>query len=1053
MTTILGNSRSLATVVLATAVFAGCVTGSFQEFDQTVKAGNQHRLYEPLAATPQGLLEQLSEVDLAPASVFHLSSMGAEPYTDPLTPELYWNEDMAVFFRIEDGEDEENPWLYFNGHKLRIETIQEPLARDGDLAPAADGAFSLYRSVPVRKGGVRLTADLDLFRYDFRVTPEGDLEATGYQRITRAKGADYQAVPIVTTERIVYIHHEKDEPRRLMVGDIYGGPPRPLFDNQDFDALFPTMLTDGRLVFVADLLGHYSLFQVENASEYIRELETMRAKHEETEGAFVFSEIARPFVYPFPRSEHEGKMLLASVSADGRPRPVLQTLPDRFDLDAVADHVRAHNPAVNGRRARYAAALLDAAQFKLNNWPSLDLGLSYDNAVSLFDNIPAVFTGDTVTRQILRVFAGLSQPLLDFRENNARTESALRDAAVANDLINKEISDRITEAAALYFEAIYLAQRVDIETEQLAVTGKRMAYYRSLRNKQEATRLQIMSTEQVRQGILSERRFDEERLAFLLTRLKEVMGLPLATEIELAYDARYDFDRYVLPPLEEAVHLAELNHPSIKVAENALASAFWQQTAGPAVRPRAGASGRYEHRNREFYRQAFTPAQAATVPESVSDEIVSLALTGQIPLASVKANRIHNQLWAEIVSSLRLSQDSEVRRVKTAMEEAYVDFRAAQRDLTAKRSSQSYFLEKLRVTRLHREYGPPGATLELLRPPDEPGAVEDRLGSGVLAPLTAEFEYLRALDKSQRVEMDLGLRFAKVWREMGLIERLTDEGAAFERSQRDRRRPATWLWKSKDHLQSDDAIDELIDGLRARGVRRVYVYLYSDARIFNDRHDWERMTLLTELCAQWDIEVWALLGEPEWIEENDTGAVARSIRQILNFNAGFARFEPKIAGVKFDLEPHSLPGWETDAPRRQVLETNYRILLETAKRELAGGLPLWADLPTKFFREEEAELLSGLRGVLDGATVMSYFSNEDAIFRWSATALDAFEKPLEIGIEFSAGAPAEDTVAAWSKERVQAFEREIYRQFGQHEYYAGMAFHDYGALVTLSNRE
>ena len=1053
MTTILENSRPLAILILATAVFTGCVTGSFQEFDQTVKAGDQHRLYEPLAATPQGLLEQLSEIDLEPASVFHLSAMGAELYTDPLTPELYWNEDKAVFFRLASTEDEENPWLYFNGHKLRIETIQEPLARDGDLAPAADGAFSIYRSVPVRKGGVRLTADLDLFRYDFRVGSEGCLEVAGYQRITRAKGADYQAVPIVTTERIVYIHHEKDKPHRLMVGDIYGGPPRPLFDDQDFDALFPAMLTDGRLVFVADLLGHYSLFQVENASEYVRELETMRANHEETEGAFIFSQIARPFVYPFPRSEHEGKMLLASISEDGTPRPVLQTLPDQFDLEAIADHVRAHNPAVNGRRARYAAALLDAAQFKLNNWPSLNLGLSYDEAVTWFDNMPAIFTGDTVTKQILRVFAGLSQPLLDFRENNARTQSALYDAAVANDLLDKEINDRTAEAAILYFEAVYLAQRIDIETEQLAVTAKRMAYYRSLREKHEATRLQIMATEQVRQGVLAERSFDQERLAFVQTRLKEVMGLPLTAGIDLAYDARYDFDSYVLPPLEEALHLAQLNHPGLKAAENALASAFWQQVAGPAIRPRASASGRYEHRNREFHRQGLTPAQAAIVPETTADEIVSLALTGQVPLASVKAHRLHNQLWTEIVSSLRLSQDTEVRRVKTAMEEAYVDFRAAQRDLTAKRSSQSYFLEKLRVARLHREYGPPGATLELLRPPDEPGAIEDRLGSGVLAPLTTEFEYLRALDKSLRVEMALGLRFAKVWREMGLIDRLTREGAAFERSRRARTRPSTWLWKAKDHLKSDDAIDVLIGQLRANGARRVYVYLYSDARIFNDRHDWERMTLLTELCAQWDIEVWALLGEPEWIEDNDTGAVSRAIGQILNFNAAFARFEPKIAGVKLDLEPHSLPGWETDSGRRRVLEANYRMLLETAKRELAGGLPLWADLPTKFFREEESELLSGLRGVLDGATVMSYFSDEDAIFKWSATALDAFEKPLEIGIELSAAAPAEDTVAAWPKERIQALEREIQKQFGQHEYYAGTAFHDYGALVTFSNRE
>ena len=57
------------------------------------------------------------------------------------------------------------------------------------------------------------------------------------------------------------------------------------------------------VVFVADLLGHHSLFQVENASEYVRELETLRANRKEIKGAFVFSEIARPFVYPFPRGD------------------------------------------------------------------------------------------------------------------------------------------------------------------------------------------------------------------------------------------------------------------------------------------------------------------------------------------------------------------------------------------------------------------------------------------------------------------------------------------------------------------------------------------------------------------------------------------------------------------------------------------------------------------------------------------------------------------------------------------------------------------------------
>ena len=67
--------------------------------------------------------------------------------------------------------------------------------------------------------------------------------------------------------------------------------------------------------------------------------------------------------------------------------------------------------------------------------------------------------------------------------------------------------------------------------------------------------------------------------------------------------------------------------------------------------------------------------------------------------------------------------------------------------------------------------------------------------------------------------------------------------------------------------------------------------------------------------------------------------------------------------------------------------------------------------------------------------------------------MDAFEKPLEIGIEFSAEVSPENTVAAWSDERVEAFKDTMYGKFGQHEYYAGMAFHDYGALVAFATRQ
>ena len=1044
--------RPILASLIAAALTGGCVTGSLQEFDQTLKADDSHRLYEPLAATPQTVLEQLAEIELEPTVVFLLSQHGIQRAYETPPQEAYWDEDKAVFFRpVTEGEDDA-AWLFFNNHKLRMEAVVDPMPMDGDLVSTGEGTFSIYRSVPVRKGGVRLHGDLELYRFDFQLTDEGDLEAGDFQRLTRENGADLQPVPIYGTERVVYVHHPEGEPRELRLADPDGGPPRPLFDDQDFDVLFPTMLSDGRLAFVADVLGYYALYQVEEAVQYVRELETMRYEHVDTRRQFLFDEVARPFVYPFPKSEHKGRRILASMGEDGKLLPVLEHLPAELDLRAIADLVEAHNPWVNQRRTAYAAALLNAAQFKLRNWPSLDLGLSYDHAVEVFDNMPLLFTGDTITKEILRVMVGMTQPLLDFRENNALKRSALADAEIERNLLDKEINGRITEASELYFEAVYLAERIAIEDAQLAINAKREQYYRALRTQNEAIRLPLMATEQVREGILSERGFDVDRLAFLKTRLAEVMGLPHDTEILLAHD-KFDLDRYVLPSLEEMIHRAQLNHPSVKAAENALTTAFWTQVAGPEIRPRASAAAYYEHRERAFQRSGLSAAQSALVPGSVHDEIAGGALSMEIPFASKKANRLHKKMWADLTHSLRLIRDAETRAVKTGMEEAYMDFAVAQRDLRAKRASESYFLEKLRVSRLYEEFGPPATSVALLRPVDEPGATSDSLGTGVLAPLSAEFEYLRAMDKSLRVEKDLGLRFAKVWREMGIIDRLLDDAEEYERVQHGRSRASTWVWVTREHLASDDALDAFIEDLRARGTRRIYAYLYSASDLLGSRHDRERMTLLTELCARYNIEVWALLGEPEWIETRDTRAVDRALRSVLAFNAQFGSFEPRIRGVKLDLEPHSLPGWEDDADRRALLEENYRSLLATARRSLNGALPLWADLPTKFFREDEAALVASLQELLDGATLMSYFDDEASIKKWSGVALDAFQKPLEIGVEFSESAPESDSIFGWSASRRSAFIASLYEQFGHHEHYAGTAFHDYKALAAETTRD
>ena len=231
-------------------------------------------------------------------------------------------------------------------------------------------------------------------------------------------------------------------------------------------------------------------------------------------------------------------------------------------------------------------------------------------------------------------------------------------------------------------------------------------------------------------------------------------------------------------------------------------------------------------------------------------------------------------------------------------------------DYKAKQTHLVYRLEELRVAYVHEDYEPVNL---------EPGEHPDPLAS-----VTARVEYFDALAKRFKVEMDLGLRFAKVWREMGLSTRLPREIAPSRQTVLLKKRPSLWLWRTRDVLASDESRDRFLRLARDLNARRVYAYLYSDSQLLSNRIDQERLAQFILLCYRDDIEVWALLGEPEWLDEKSTDSLSTAIQRIRKFNGGFTAPEPKISGIKLDLEPHALPEWDQDPERRDVLNARFQ---------------------------------------------------------------------------------------------------------------------------------
>ncbi|MGD0094804.1 MAG: hypothetical protein ABSE73_33245, partial [Planctomycetota bacterium] len=672
-----------------------------------------------------------------------------------------------------------------------------------------------------------------------------------------------------------------------------------------------------------------------------------------------------------------------------------------------------------------AAAMIEARQACLANYPSVSFGLQYTPAVGAALPKPKVFSGDILEQALARGILGLLQPLLDFKYNAAMSAAAEWRVRIARDVLQDEINERLAEAAGLYFEARYLQKLAAFETQGLAACAERLAHLNKLRDQSEACRLQILAATKVQAGLQAEQRFHAERLAFVLARLKEVSGLPERLELKLSSE------EFVLEhlPDEEFAQLREialLNNPRLHAARAALSRAFFVEQGGPAQRATAYLWPQYGQTRRNF--------------GTAVDDYVTVVLSGQWPTMGFKAEELHHAYWREMANSLRLDEEAQARHIAVQLQEALLDFRAAQADCQAKAADLEYAAEQLRVSRLHHQVETP-PSFAMFNTPDP------------LAVYGARLEYLLACARAQKVRMELGQRYAKLWRELGLAEQMPERSRRWSAPEQKRHACSLWVWNTEELVQKDSPLKQF-DELTARvPVWRIYLYLGAEGGFLQDPTLHSRIRMLLNHCAAQGLEVWGLLGEPEWLEKGDSAALDRALAHILEFNGATAELEPRLAGVKLDLEPHSGPGWGTDPARRASLSGNYLQLLKQAHKVLAGKLPLWADVPVKLFAPDEHQLREDVCSTVDGLTLMCYFNAEAPLLRWASEALKGTNLPLEVGLELSESAKAEESLARMPRAGFEQLRARLLSELFCFSNFNGLALHDLPASIRFFSQK
>ena len=653
-----------------------CQHHDWEAFDYQEGEFSARRLYEPLVSGQGELLARLPNVLSTPVA-FRLDNGPVHRISESIERAQYWDQDKVVFFDIDtDTTDDVREWVWFNPARLRVEhvTFDE------------NGLFSVYRALPEGHRRSVRQRDLDIFRLNFHLVEDDDndeidetLAFHSSRQLTFSGDAEMSPVFANDGETMVFLATREPNRHQIMVKHLNQDTENdevdssvPLIANQTFDALYPWMLPDGRLSFAANVDGHYKMYEVANFD------------------AWDFESIdplsLTPLQYPLPTVEEDDDYIFGSMGEDGVPMPVLLKLPESYDLSTLISMVEVYNPRINEKRALLAAALIEARMPKLDNWPIINLGLEYEQAVDIFFDLPQIATGDTLSREIIQLLIGFSQPLLHHRRNAALSEAGMWQARIAADLVDNEVNERIAEASELYFEASYLEALLDVQAAIIATNNEKAEFFKTLRARQEAIRLQLMAVAQVHDGRVSEQQFTAERLAFLKERLKEVSGIPATVDLKLAGE-QYRLADFDVPSLDELEDVAQLNHPRLNIARHQLSRSFYLREAGHRIRPSMDLVGNYVASNRDFDRVAGT----AIVNDSRDDEVFGLGLGASIPTASKRARKYHRGYWDHVINAQQLERDAEIRSVDMQLNEAYMDFKAAQWDMTAKESSHAYF--------------------------------------------------------------------------------------------------------------------------------------------------------------------------------------------------------------------------------------------------------------------------------------------------------------------------------------------------------------------------
>jgi hypothetical protein len=728
------------------------------------------------------------------------------------------------------------------------------------------------------------------------------------------------------------------------------------------------------------------------------------------------------------------RYLLTQAVAQQADIRMLMDLPNELDFSGLVVVAEWNSPELRQYREKILAARAATREGAVTGGPEAYVGLEHmiDTGV-LLDETP-VNPGDRASQGFTRYLFSLYFPLFRGSLLKATGQRDMWQEVVYSQTYLKRYNELVYKIALAYTDyseqtavAALLRKRMDLDLKRRFIWEVRVNAGKELPAKLDEADAYIAETEADLQTALG--KVDAAR-----ARLCALLGVDDVESIEIVpASMEWEEEPFRVPDLRTFQGLAQINHPDIGRMK-------FLELRAAAIRD----MGPDELQERPTLRLTYGLGVDHFFGELV-DDFISMGLGQIFPLQGVELSESYKERWTHEILAYRHEREQLMADLNADLAETYAALQRTHSHLESTKKWRDEAGGRVRLERILAQHA---------------AADEDR-APDVIDRIQAEGKVLQQRLAVVNVRAEFWRHIAQYYYRAGLSRTFLDVVRGIEQKAQGTTR-SVWLWKSLEVVQDPAMREEFFRFCSAQGVSRVYCFVSRvEGEPYLKRHRWEFGYFL-DLCKERGIEVYALAGNPQWLEDDYREEVAARIESIVEFNARSQRGGGGFAGIKLDVEPHALPEWK-DERRRQALAWDYLDMLDYVRALMgpAGAdLRLAADVSYRYadvpVGQGDGTLVDAVCDRVDEFTIMAYLTDPQQVVAVCTPLLEAAAErgvEVEVGVETTPGEAQSVTFAGRSPSELVLALDSIYEQLMGFGNFTGFAIHDYESYSRLTEAD